>query len=87
MEFELSYKFDKQLSKLDFAIKKQFLKKLQLFLENKKHPSLNFEKVSPPFFSIRINKNFRAIFYLKTEALICFAYIANHDIYKKLKNL
>jgi mRNA-degrading endonuclease RelE of RelBE toxin-antitoxin system len=87
MQFELSDKCDKQLSKLDFKIRKQFLKNVQLLLNNKHHPSLNFEKINHPFYSIRINRNFRAVFYFKTENLIYFSYISNHDIYKKIKNL
>lgn len=87
MKFQLSDKCDKEISKLDLKVRKQFLKNVELFLDNPNHPSLNFEKLKPPFYSIRVNKNFRAIFYFKTENLICFNYVANHDVYRRLKHL
>jgi len=87
LKFESTNKFNKELNKLSPKLKKQFFKNLRLFLFNKNHPSLNFEKISNPFYSIRINKNFRTIFYFKKSNIVCFSYIANHDVYKKIKTL
>ena len=87
MKFEKTDKFDKELKNLSPIIRNKFFKNLRLFLSNKKHPSLNCEKITSPFYSIRINKNFRAIFYYPDSESICFTHVANHDIYKKLKNL
>ncbi len=87
LKFQKTGKFDKEFRNLSPIIQKQFFKNLRLFLNDQKHPSLNFEKINEPFYSIRVNKNFRAIFYYPDTKNICFTHISNHDIYNKIKNL
>ncbi len=86
-KFQKTGKFDKELRRLSPIMRKKFFKNLKLLLLNPQHPSLNFEKIQEPLHSIRINKNFRAIFYYPQKDIISFTHISNHDIYKKLKNL
>jgi len=48
MKIKYSPGFEKSLKKLDKNMRLKVKKKLQLFLENKKHPSLRHKKVQAP---------------------------------------
>ncbi|MCE0523219.1 MAG: hypothetical protein LV480_09950 [Methylacidiphilales bacterium] len=57
-------------------------KQFELWLDNPKHPSLQFKKVGP-FGSARISEDFRALCYLKTGIYYWF-WIGTHAEYDKI---
>jgi len=65
MEIKWSRNFEKGLMRLDKPLKEKVREKLNLFLENKKHPSLRYKKIqalkneTPPVYEISINMSIR----------------------------
>ncbi len=65
MKIRWSPNFEKSLQKHDKTMRLKVKKKLQLFLENKKHPSLRYKKVQalkherPPVWEISIDMDIR----------------------------
>ena len=65
MEIKWSPNYEKALQKLDKNMRLKVKKKLKLFLENKKHPSLRYKKVKalkherPPVREISIDMDIR----------------------------
>ena len=87
LKFSTTRKFDKQFKNISSIIQKIFIKKLEYLLNNQKHPSLHIEKLNYNLCSFRINKNFRVIYKYSNTNEIELIFIANHNIYKKIKNL
>ena len=88
MRYEIlfSNKFKKYFSKLELNDKKLFYKKLSLFVENHRHPSLRTKKIqgSEILFESSINMSIRVIWAFKDESLILMLDIGHHDILKRL---
>jgi mRNA-degrading endonuclease RelE of RelBE toxin-antitoxin system len=88
MRYEIlfSNKFKKSFSKLELDEKKLFYKKLSLFVENHRHPSLRTKKIqgSEILFESSINMSIRVIWTFKDESLILMLDIGHHDILKRL---
>ena len=65
MKIKYSPGFEKSLRKYNKDLRSKTKKKLELFLENKRHPSLRYKKVqalkneNPPVWEISIDKHIR----------------------------
>jgi len=85
MKYEIlfSNRFKKSFSKLE---KKVFYKKLSLFVENHKHPSLRTKKIkgNEVLLESSINMSIRVIWIYKDENLILMLDIGHHDILKRI---
>jgi hypothetical protein len=57
----------------------------RIWTTNPSHPSLRFKKVHPtlPIYSVRINRDWRAVGVLRKEVMIWF-WIGPHDAYELL---
>lgn len=88
MKYEIlfSSRFKKSFSKLENQEKKMFYKKLSLFIENHRHPSLRTKKIrgSEILFESSINMSIRVIWTYQNESLILMLDIGHHDILQKL---
>ncbi len=89
MYIEFSDEVDKELRKLknkNSKLAKQIEKKLALFLDNPKHPSLRIHKLTgelKELWSVSINKSVRMV-YLIVKDTAYFIDIGTHDeVYKK----
>ena len=58
-------------------------KKFQLLKADPHHPSLHFKKIGLRLWSVRINKQYRALGYEKPEGVLWF-WIGSHAEYNKL---
>lgn len=77
--------FAKQVDRLSKKLQKIFKKKLEFFMENPSHNSLNVEKIRDPVYSFRVNKSYRVLFRWYEGNTAELIYIASHDIYRKIK--
>jgi plasmid maintenance system killer protein len=59
------------------------IKAYKLWKNDPRHPSLHFKPINHKIWSIRINKNYRALGIKKTNGLYWF-WIGTHDEYDKL---
>jgi len=88
MKYELlfSSRFKKSFSKLQDQEKRMFYKKLTIFVENHKHPSLRTKKIrgSQILFESSINMSIRVIWTYKNDNLILMLDIGHHDILKRM---
>lgn len=88
MKYEIlfSSRFKKSFSKLEDHEKKMFYRKLSIFIENHKHPSLRTKKIkgSEILFESSINMSIREIWTYQDENLILMLDIGHHDILKRL---
>lgn len=88
MSYEIlfSSRFKKSFSKLQPKEKRLFYKKLIIFIENHKHPSLRTKKIkgSEILFESSINMSIRIIWTYKGGNLILMLDIGHHDILKSL---
>lgn len=88
MKYEIlfSSKFKKSFSKLEINEKRVFYKKLSLFIENHRHPSLRTKKIkgSDILFESSINMSIRVIWTYKNDCLILMLDIGHHDILKRM---
>jgi mRNA-degrading endonuclease RelE of RelBE toxin-antitoxin system len=88
MKYEIlfSNRFKKSFSKLHDQEKKLFYKKLSLFIENHRHPSLRTKKISGSeiLFESSINMSIRVIWTYQIDNLILMLDIGHHDILNKL---
>lgn len=76
--------FSKQLQKLPQTNQVQFAKQSALLLENRRHPSLHFKKLTgeTDVYSIRIAGRYRALFILTPDSYVFFAIGHRNDIYR-----
>jgi len=76
--------FTKQLNKLPTNVTHQFNKQSDLLLQNRRHPSLHFKKLTGEndVYSIRIAGRYRALFILTTDTYLFFAIGHRKDIYR-----
>ncbi len=88
MKYEIlfSNRFKKSFSKLQEQEKKIFYKKLVIFIDDHKHPSLRTKKIkgSQILFESSINMSIRAIWIYQDEHLILMLDIGHHDILKRM---
>lgn len=54
-------RFTKRIATLGPEERLRAAKSLKQFLDNPRHPSLNFEKLSTGYHTIRVDKNFRIV--------------------------
>jgi len=88
MKYELlfSSRVKKSFSKLQDQEKRVFYKKLTIFVENRKHPSLRTKKIkgSQILFESSINMSIRVIWTYENDNLILMLDIGHHDILKRM---
>ncbi len=88
MKYEIlfSSSFKKSFKKLHENEKKLFYKKLSLFIENHRHPSLRTKKIqgSDILFESSINMSIRVIWTYKDDSIIFMLDIGHHDILKRM---
>ena len=88
MKYEILFSsgFKKSFSKLRDQEKRMFYKKLSIFIENHKHPSLRTKKIkgSEILFESSINMSIRVIWTYQDENLILMLDIGHHDTLKRL---
>lgn len=89
MKFKYHRDFKKAFKILPASIKRKFYFKIELFISNQKHPSLNLEKLEPKIlnkWSLRIDKTYRLILELEGNNTLFLLDIGPHDaIYKRIK--
>lgn len=88
MKYEILFSsgFKKSFSKLEAGEKKIFYRKLALFVENHKHPSLRTKKIkgSEILFESTINMSIRVIWTYQKDRVIIMLDIGQHDMLQKL---
>ncbi len=88
MKYEILFSstFKKSFAKLQKAEKKSFYRKLSLFIESHKHPSLRTKKIkgSEILFESSINMSIRVIWTYQEDKIILMLDIGHHDILKRL---
>ena len=88
MKYEIlfSSRFKKSCTKLHTSEKKVFYKKLSLFIENHKHPSLRTKKIkgSEILYESSINVAIRVIWIYEDDKIILMLDIGHHDILRRL---
>jgi len=75
--------FREQPSRLPKSVQQSARKAYQLWESDPHHPSLNFKKLSDPFYSVRIAYNWRAVAYRDGETFVWF-FIGSHSQYDQL---
>lgn len=85
-----SKKFDKQYRALSKTDQKKAAKAIEYFLQDKHHPSLNFEKmhsVNHELYTIRISFSKRILLSIDEQEIIHFIDIGGHEIYERLSRI
>lgn len=80
-----SEKFISQLEQLSDKTQKLTLKKIGVFIDNPKHPSLKTHKLNGAlsgFLSFSVDYQIRIIFEYGEKDTVHFLKIGNHDVYK-----
>ena len=73
--------------KLPQKIQKRIPQKFELLRRHPRHPSLNFKKVGPRLWSVRITKGYRALA-LEEEDTFVWNWVGKHDEYlRRLRQL
>lgn len=89
MQIRYHKDFKKSFNLLPLAIQKKFFNKIELFEQNRSHPSLHIEKLEPKIlnkWSFRLDSNYRLIFEFLANDSILFIDVGSHDkIYRKIK--
>jgi hypothetical protein len=68
---------------LPLEIQAECRKAYRLFLQNPRHPSLNFKKIAGNIYSARITLNYRAVGVLEGNEII-WIWVGSHAEYDKL---
>jgi mRNA-degrading endonuclease RelE of RelBE toxin-antitoxin system len=85
MQSRTTEDFRKRLSKLPKDIQERARKNFELWVENPRHPSLQFKKVHPsdPIYSARVSRDYRAVGFKDDDTFVWF-WIGPHDEYERL---
>jgi mRNA-degrading endonuclease RelE of RelBE toxin-antitoxin system len=78
-------KFVLQFESLPKKIQNLAERKIRLFEQNQKHPSLNVHQLHGPlakFFSFYIDKSYRVVFEYGSSNTVYFLKIGNHEVYR-----
>ncbi len=78
-------KFVSQFEKLPEKMQTLALKKVNLFKDNQKHPSLNVHKLHgqlSKFYSFSVDMSVRVVFEFGREGEIYLLKIGSHDVYR-----
>ena len=81
----ITKEFKKSFKKLRWLRNNNFIKKLDIFIENQKHPSLRSKRIkgSSILYESSINMSIRVIWIYQGEYLIVMLDIGHHDILKR----
>ncbi|MBA3788941.1 type II toxin-antitoxin system mRNA interferase toxin, RelE/StbE family [Patescibacteria group bacterium] len=82
MEVEYHPNFKKQYKKLSKKFQRQFIEKLKLFLVDPASPQLRNHPLKGRYggyWSINVNGDVRALYFLQDESIIIFALIGTHS--------
>jgi hypothetical protein len=82
MKSRATSKFWNLHRQLPAEIRKTALKQYRLWIQNPRHPSLQFKKIAS-FWSARITDDFRAVGIMESDTVIWF-WIGTHDEYVRL---
>jgi mRNA interferase RelE/StbE len=84
VNYQFSQKFKKQYNALPKEIQNAFDKKLELFLENRAHPSLRVKRIqgTKGRWEGSVTMNYRFTFEILEDTLL-FRTIGTHDILKR----
>lgn len=77
--------FVRQLNRLDLALQKEAISKIELFKDKKNHKLLEVHKLKgrlTGFYSFSVNYRDRIIFQYESRNEVVLLAIGNHDIYK-----
>ena len=85
MNSRTTKRFRQMLSKLPTNIRQQAKEAYRLFIENSRHPSLQFKKVhnAESIYAVRININYRAVGIIENGVIVWF-WIGPHTEYERL---
>ena len=85
MNSHITSKFRKAFRNLPKEIQKQARRAYRLFIENSRHPSLQFKVVNATYsvYSARINLDYRALGFRNGDEIIWF-WIGSHADYEKI---
>lgn len=87
MNIKISNLYKRDLSKLKIDITKQLNKAITLLKENPYHPSLHNKPITckraDNMYSIRVNKNYRVLYFLYDEYIELHR-LLDHDKYDRL---
>ena len=84
MKSRATSKFWSHHRRLPAGIRRAALKQYRLWLQNPRHPSLQFKKVDA-FWSARITDDYRALGIMEADTVIWF-WIGTHEEYERLIN-
>lgn len=70
---KLTKRFEKAATALGPQERERAQKSIKQFLQNPRHPSLNFEKLSTGFHTIRVDLNFRIA--MRKESADCYEFV------------
>jgi addiction module RelE/StbE family toxin len=82
MKIETTKKFDKQYKKMPAKIKKEFSKRIRLFIDEKNTPLLNTHKLSgnlKGLWSFNVTADVRVIFDSSIDDLVILVAIGSHS--------
>ncbi len=85
MKSRITSRFRQMFVDLSKQVQEQTRKAYRQFKQNPNHPSLRFKKVHPklPIYSVRINKDYRAVGQLDQDIVIWF-WVGSHTEYDQL---
>ena len=82
MDIAFSSKFKKQFKKLPAKVQMRFSERLDLLLEDERHPLLNLHSLTGQYRdrqSFNVNADIRAVFAIKDDNTIYFSAIGSHS--------
>ncbi len=86
MQLQYAPKFLKQLNKLEPALQKETLAKIELFKDRKNHKTLEVHKLKGRLtgsFSFSVNYKYRIVLDYISKNKAVLLTIGDHDVYKK----
>ena len=86
LQLQYAPKFLKQLNKLDLALQKEALTKIELFKNQKNHKSLEVHKLKGRLlgsYAFSVNYKDRIVFDYVSKGEAVLLAIGDHDVYKK----
>ena len=75
--------FWRRFDALPDEVQRQARKQFELWKADPSHRSLQFKPIRPGVFSVRINRNYRALARVRDDLAVWF-WIGTHDEYEKL---
>ncbi len=85
MKVYFQKQFEKQYYKFSLPIQKQFLERLELFLEDKNNPLLRIHRLKGdkfPYVRMNVTGDVRALFLIDDDEIIFYEFGTHSELYK-----